>query len=236
MKKFNYNLAFFIILFASQFLFSKPETSGNEFYKISEIPIEIENATLYLTEEIQNLSSTNIIPATQKSLESVNRRFTRLLLASDSVNAENTNLVQIQNFQRRWIALKNKIDETLATISDRIQKLEAKNEHLQKMQTKWNLTLKQETDIPIPQNLIATIGTLTNKINATIQIVESETNELLSIQLDFSNKNVELIAKLKSFEDIIIAKQKAIFDKNSDTLWEQISDTNDANSIFSQGS
>lgn len=236
MKKFNYNLAFFIILFTSQLLFSKPETSGNEFFKISKIPIEIENATLYLTEEIQNLSSTNIIPATQKSLESVNRRFTRLLLASDSVNAENTNLVQIQNFQRRWIALKNKIDETLTTISYRIQKLETKYEHLQKMQTKWNLTLKQETDIPIPQNLIATIGTLTNKINAAIQIVESGTNELLTIQLDFSNKNVELIAKLNSFEDIIIAKQKAIFDKNSDTLWEQISDTNEANSIFSQAS
>jgi len=236
MKKFNYYIAFFIFFFTSQLLFSEPENGGNEFYKVSDIPSEIENATIYLSDGIQNLSSTNIIPVTQKSLESVNRRFTRLLIASDSVNSENTNLVQIQNFQRRWSALKNKIDETLANISDRIQKLEAKNEHLQKMQTKWNLTLKQKTDIAIPETLVSSIGTLTNKINEAIKIVETETNELLSIQLDFSNKNVELIAKLKSFEDIIIAKQKAIFDKNSDTLWEQIADTNEANSIFSQAS
>lgn len=234
MKKFNFYLVLIIIFFTSQFSFSQVDSASNKFYKLSEIPTEIENATIFINEANQKLLSSSIISKATKDMESVNRRFLKLKLISDSLDIENSNIIQIQDLQRRWIALRKKIEETLSTISNRIIELEGENVIFQDMQTTWELTSKQNTEIEIPKELLSSIKLLGKEIENTIQNIEKETGDLISIQLAFTSKNLELKTNLKNLENIILGKQRAIFDRNSDPLWEQFSDSTESNSIAKQ--
>lgn len=236
MKKIIFCFLLFILFSNNQIISSDRDSSNIVIFKLSEIPIQIENTTAYLEEENNRILTSSIVSISKKTLTSVDRRFEKLFEISDSISLSNSNLVQLQNLQRRWNSLKEKVTESLATISERIQDLGKDSESQQDMLLNWEQSYKKYKSNDLPNELLISIKSINENILSLIQVIENESNDLISIQIALSNKNLAIKYKINALDRIISLKQKAVFDRNSDALWEQLSDTTSSNSILNQAS
>jgi len=236
MKKIIFYFLLFIVFSSSLILSNETDSSDVIIFKVSEIPIQIDNTTAYLEEENNRIVTTSMVSISKKNLTSVNKRFEKLLEISDSVSLSNSNLVQLQNLQRRWNSLKEKALESLTTISERIHDLGQDSESLQNMLLNWEQTYKKYKSTDLPNELLISIKSINEKILSLIQVMENESNDLISIQIALSNKNTSIKYRINALDKAILFKQKAVFDRNSDPLWEQLADTTNSNSILKQAS
>ena len=230
MSKFiNSILIIVALIINSQFLFAQQDTSAVTFYKPSEIPVQIENATSFLVQQKGGVLSLSMVTTAENMLESFEKKFQKLNTVSDT-SINNYNSVQLRNINHDWVILQTELGQSLILISERTEGLEKEKEKLQIRLNIWEYTRKQNDEDEIPTELLNSINNLEKEIKASLVILNGESNELLSIQSGFSNKNIIIETKLIVLRNLISSKKREAFERNSDPLWSIFSDSTESSS------
>ncbi len=195
-KQINFIVIIVALIINSQLLFAQQDTSAIKFYKPSEIPVKIENATSFLVQQKSGVLSASMVIAAEKMLKSFEKGFDKLNAISDTASINNYNSVQLRNINHRWIALQSQLGQSLIQISARTKVLENEKDYIQTMQDTWQHTREQDVEKEIPNELLNSVNNLEIEINVSLEILNAESNDLLSIQSGFSNKNITIETKL----------------------------------------
>lgn len=226
MKKYiNFVVILVVLVIQSQLLFAQDDSTAVTFYKPSEIPVQIENATSFLVQQKSGILSASMITAAQRMLNSFEKEFDKLNAISDSARVNNYNSVQLRNTNHRWVSLQKNLGLSLKIISERTKILENEKETFQTMLETWRYTKQRDSEKEIPTDLLNSVNNLEKEIKASLAILYKESSDLLSIQSGFSNKNIIIETKLITFKDLIFSKQREAFERNSYPLWNLFSDT-----------
>ncbi len=227
-NRINYIIIIISLIINSQLLIAQPDSSATEFYKPSEIPVQIENATSFLVQKKNGVLSLSMVATAKEMLEVFEEEFEKLNAISDSTSMNNYNSVQLRNINHGWETLQEKLGESLILISERTKILEKEKEHIQKMLKTWEHTRAQDKENAIPAELLNSVNNLEKEIRASLEIIEKESKDLLSIQSGFSNKNIIIETKLIILEELISSKQREAFERNTYPLWNIFSDTTES--------
>ncbi len=231
MKKItNYFLLLAVLLFYSNNIIAQVDTSAT-FYKPSEVPVQIENATSFLVKQKSGILSASMVTIAKDMLASFEKEFENLNSISDSISFRNYNSVQLRNINHRWESLQSKLGKSLIAISERTKLLETEKELINRMLNTWVQTRKQDKGKTIPRKLLNSILSLEKEISNSLEMLHKESSELLSIQSGFSNKNIIVETKLITLKELINSKQREAFDRNTFPLWSLATDSS-ASSIF----
>ena len=226
----NYILLLAIVLFYSNNIVAQQDTHAT-FYKPSEIPVQIENATSFLVKQKSGILGASMVETAQKMLETFEKEFWKLNTISDSISFNNYNSVQLRNIKHRWVTLQSKLGKSLVLISERTEMLEKEKELISAMLNTWVLTRKNDKEQAIPTDLLNSIDGLEKEIVSSLKILHKEASNLLSIQSGFSNKNIIIETKLITLKGLIFSKQRETFERNSFPLWSLLADSSKS-SIF----
>lgn len=231
MNKLPYYILIIVAIFLnSQLLYAQQNTSATTIYKPSEIPVQIENATSFLARQKGGVLNLTMVSAAKIMLESFEKKFQKLNTISDTTSINNYNSVQLRNVNHDWVILQTELGQALILISERTKELEREEEYLQNMLNNWKNTREFYKENEIPTELLNTIKSLEKEIKASLIILNGETNNLLSTQSGFSNKNIVIETKLIVLRDLISSKKRETFERNSDPLWSIFSDTTESSS------
>ena len=228
-KLINSILIIVSLFISAQLLFAQQDTSAITFYKPSEIPIQIENATSFLVQQKSGVLSLSMVTKAKKMLQSFEKKFEKLNAISDTASFRAYNSVQLRNINHDWLTIQSELGASLAKISERTNELDEEKELIQTMLNIWGNTRLQNNDKDVPTELINSVGILENEINTSLENLHGELNELLTIQSRFSNKNILVESKLITLINLISSKKQEAFERNSYPLWSLFSESTDSN-------
>ena len=196
MKKVLSYLILIIVLLVSQNVVAQEKLAETKFYKPSEIPVQIEKTSSFLVKEKSGVLSTSMISSAKGMIKKFDDTYSRLEAISDSSTLNSFNSVQLRNINRRWVVLQKQMGQSLKVISERTQVLENSQTEVEKLLTTWQKTREADVEKTIPNNLLNSIINLEREIKTVLDILQKESNSLLSIQSGFANKNIVIETKL----------------------------------------
>ncbi len=223
-----------IFFLSSQLLVAQKDSSAIKFYRPSEIPVKIEEASSFLVKEKNKFVNTSMLFDAEKMLAEFKTKFTDLNLISDSTKLTHYNSVQLRNLYRRWVVLQQQMSKSLQSISDRTTFLGVERRKLEMMQQVWEETRKLDTTKVIPPKLSNSIISLEKEIISIATVLQKESTELLNVQSGFSDKNIIIETKLIYLNNLISSKQRATFEQNTYPLWQYFADTTKSIPISAQ--
>jgi len=233
MKKNSY----YLLLVATLFFYStqvlaQDKTSSVTFYKPSEIPVEIENATSFLVQQKSGVLNLSMVARANVMLEKFENNFQKLNSLSDTTSISNSNSVQLRNINHQWVTLQSELGKSIVLISERTKILDKEKEYIQNMLNTWKITREQDNGNGIPNELLNSIFNLEIEISASLAVLNKESNDLLSIQSGFSNKNIIVETTLTTLRELIASKKREAFERNSYPLWNLFFDSEETD-LFS---
>ena len=184
MSKFiNSILIIVTLIISSQLLYAQQDTSAVTFYKPSEIPVQIENATSFLVQQKSGVLSPSMVTTAKMMLENFEKKFEKLNAISDTTRFNSYNSVQLRNINHDWITLQSESGESLILISERTKVLDEGREKLQTLLYTWEYTRERFKENQIPTELLNSVNNLEMEIKASLEILNGESNNLHWVNL-----------------------------------------------------
>lgn len=212
----------------------EPEQEEFVTYKVSEIPIKLEETSAYLTELYDNVLSPDEVENLENIFDELLKSYSLLRAQTDSVDLDNQLTTTLKEFQQKWNFQKKEISDWSDELTSKTEKLTEQKETLLGNRDIWQRTdtlmREEKADINI-RNKITDILTEFNKAE---KVTLDEINKSLTLQTKLSEEIVDVDLTIRNIEDLLLAKKREIFVQNAPPIWESLTGKADTASISKQ--
>ena len=213
---------------------TEPEQEQLITYKVSEIPVKLEESSSYLT----NLSADVVQPELVKKLETdlneILKNYNTLRAETDSVNLEEQWTPTIREFQQKWNFQKKIISDWSDEVTSRTEQLEEQKKTLLENRNIWLRTDTLAGKEKASRNIRNKIRNIINEFNKTETIVINEVNSSLGLQTKLSEQSIDADQTIKNIEELLLIKKREIFVRNAPPIWESLTGKADTTSLSYQ--
>ena len=227
---------FFIENFGQELPAQQSEQKKEErpLYKISEIPVKLEETSVFLSELYNDLPKPSEIKKYENELSYILKNFSSLKAWTDSINLNEQPAIALRELKQRLNFQKKEISGYSDKISKRTEKLEIQKQALLKNRVNWlridSLGEKEITN----KNIRIKIGDILNKFNRVDISTVNSIDKLLDLQTGLSKESEHVNSTLQKIDNLLIRKHREIFVRNAPPVWESISTGEDKTNLGDQ--
>jgi len=203
-------------------------------YKISEIPIKLEETSAFLSDLYDNVLKPEQVKDLESQLDEILKSYSLLKAQTDSVKLEDQLTTTLKEFEQRWNIQKKKITDWSDGVTSKTEDLEGQKKTLLVNKDIWlrtdTLARKEKAD----WNIRNKIGEILSKLKKAENLTVNEINNSLNLQTKLSKQSVDVDLIIKKIDDLLLAKKREIFVRNAPPLWKSITGRADSSSISAQ--
>lgn len=203
-------------------------------YKISEIPVKLEEASSYLKNLSEEVIQPDLVKNLNAGLNEILKNYSALKAETDSVNLEEQWTPALREFQQKWNFQKKQISDWSDEVTSRTENLEEQKKTLLENRNIWLRTDTLARQEKASGNIRNKIRNIINEFNRTETIVVNEINILLSLQTKLSEQSVDADQIIKKIEELQLIKKREIFVRNAPPIWESLTGRADTTSLSYQ--
>ena len=203
-------------------------------YKISEIPIKLEETSAFLSDLYDNVLKPEQVKDLESQLDEILKSYSLLKAQTDSVKLEDQLTTTLKEFEERWNIQKKKITDWSDGVTSKTEDLEKQKKTLLVNKDIWlrtdTLARKEKAD----WNIRNKIGEILSKLKKAENLTVNEINNSLNLQTKLSKQSVDVDLIIKKIDDLLLAKKREIFVRNAPPLWKSITGRVDSSGISAQ--
>lgn len=203
-------------------------------YKISEIPIKLEETASFLSDVYDNVLKPEEAKNLEENLTQILKNYSTLKAETDSIKLDTQLTTTLREYQQKWNLQKKEILDWSDDITSRTEKLEEQKKTLIKNKEIWlrtdSLARAEKANINIRNKIQETI----NAFNKAEKLTINEINNSLNLQTKLSKQIVDVDQTIKKIEDLLLAKKREIFVRNALPIWESFSGSSETTSLSAQ--
>ncbi|MEJ2112972.1 MAG: mechanosensitive ion channel [Flavobacteriaceae bacterium] len=203
-------------------------------YKVSEIPIKLEETSAFLSDLYDNVLKPEEVKELESQLEQILKNYSTLKAQTDSVKLEGQLTTTLKEFQQRWNFQKDDITNWSDEVTSKTEDLEEQKKILLKQKNIWLRTDTLARKEKANRNILNKIREILADFNKAENLTVSEINNSLNLQTKLSKQSVDVDNTLKNIENLLLAKKREVFVRNAPPIWESISGRADSSSISGQ--
>lgn len=203
-------------------------------YKVSEIPIKLEETSAFLSDLYDNVLKPEQVKDLEAQLDQILKNYSSLKTQTDSVNLEEQLTTTLKEFQQRWNFQKNEITDWSDEVTSKTESLEEQKKVLLEKRDVWLRTDTLARKEKANRNIRNKIRDILIEFKKAENLTVNEINNSLNLQTKLSRQSVDVDLTLKNIEDLLLAKTREIFVRNAPPLWESITGRVDSAGISSQ--
>lgn len=213
---------------------AKPRQEIIVVYKISEIPIKLEETSSYLSTLSDGISKADDLKRLASELINISKEYSVLRKQTDSVNLEDELTTSIREFQQKWNFLKKTISEWTKEVTSRTEKLEEQKKALLENKNIWLKTDSLARKERANRNIRNKIGKLLMEFIRSEDLVVNEINNSINIQTKISEQVVDVDQMVKKIGDLLIEKKREMFIRNAPPIWQSLTGKADTTTVANQ--
>ena len=229
-------LSFLVNHYAQEQPVQKTEPKQEELvtYKISEIPIKLEETSSFLSDLYDNVLEPEEVKNIETELVEILKDYSLIKAQTDSVKLEEQLTTTLKEFQQRWNFQKKAMSNWSDEVTSRTESLEEQKKILLDKQDIWlrtdTLAMKEKAN----RNIRNKIEEILAEFRKAESITVNEINNALNLQTKLSKELVEVDQTIKKIDDLILAKKREIFVRNAPPIWVSLSGRTDTTGLSNQ--
>ena len=213
---------------------TEPEKKEQVTYRISEIPVKLEETSAFLSVLYDQLLKPEEIEDLENKFDEVLKKYSLLKAVTDSVKMEEQSTTTLKEYKKRWIFQKKQIADWSDEVTSVTEKLEEQKKTLLEYKYIWLRTHTLAREEKADKIIINKIGNILTEINNAESLIVDEINSSLNFQAKLYRQSVDVDVTIRKINDLLLAKKREIFVRNSPPLWESISARADTNGLSYQ--
>ncbi|MCU0344270.1 MAG: mechanosensitive ion channel [Ignavibacteriaceae bacterium] len=213
---------------------TEPEQEQLITYKVSEIPVKLEESSSYLKNLSEEVVQPDLLKKLEASLNEILKNYSTLRAETDSVNLEEQWTPALREFQQKWNFQKSQISDWSNDVAGRTEKLEEQKKTLLGNRNIWLRTDTLAGKEKAGRNIRNNIRNIIDEFNKTETIVVNEVNSSLSLQTKLSEQSVDADQTIKKIEELLLIKKREIFVRNAPPVWESLTGRADTTTLSYQ--
>ncbi len=213
---------------------TEPEQEELVTYKVSEIPIKLEETSAYLNELYDNVLKPDEVENLENELDEISKSYSFLRAQTDSVNLDNQLTTTLKEFQRKWNFQKKENSDWSDELTSKTEMLGEQKKALLENKNIWLRTDTLARKEKANRNIQDKIKSLLTEFNKAEKVTVDEINNSLTLQTKLSEEVVDVDLTIKKIEDLLLAKKGEIFVRNEPPIWESLTGKADTTSISKQ--
>ena len=213
---------------------TQPTKEDPVVYKISEIPIKLEETSAFLFDLHKNVLKPDEIKNLETELNIILKNYYSLKAQTDSVKLEDQLTTELREFQQKWTFQKQDIEDWSDDVTNRTEKLEEQKKTLLKKKAVWLKTDSLAIEEKADENIVMKIEQMLDEFNKAEELTIKEINNSLTLQTKLSKQSVDVSLTLKKINDLILAKKREIFVRNAPPIWIALSSRKDNDEFLTQ--
>ena len=203
-------------------------------YKVSEIPIKLEETSAFLSDLHENVLKPEEVKELEAQLEQILKDYSVLKAQTDSVKLEEVLTTTLKEFQQKWNSQKNEMADWSDEVTSKTENLEEQKKVLLEKRDVWLRTDTLARKEKANRNIRNKIGEILFEFKKAENLTVNEINNSLNLQTRLSKQVVDVDLTIKKIDDLLLAKKREIFVRNAPPLWESITGRVDTISIPGQ--
>ena len=230
------SLNFFVNAFAQGQPTQQPNPKQEDLttYKISEIPVKLEETSLYLSDLTTAVSQTEVIKQLGTELDNILNEYSVLRAQTDSVNLDEEWTTTIREFQQKWNFIKKTISDWSQEVKSRTEKLEDQKKTLLENKSIWMRTDSLAKKERAHRNIRNKIGNVLTEFAKAEDLTVNEINNSTNLETKLSEPSVDADLMIKTIEELLLVKKREIFVKNAPPIWKSLTGKADTTTITNQ--
>jgi small-conductance mechanosensitive channel len=218
-------LSFTFIFYAQEQPVQQTEPKQEELviYKISEIPIKLEETSAFLSDLYDNVLKPEEVKELETELNEILENYSLLRAETDSVKLEEQLTTTLKEFEQRWKFQKNTISDWSDQVTSKTEKLEEQKKVLLEKRDIWLRTDTLARVEKANRNIRNKIREILAEFNKAENLTVNEINNSLNLQTKLSKQSVHVDNTIKNIEKLLLAKKREIFVRNAPPIWDSIS-------------
>ena len=212
----------------------EPEQEELVTYKVSEIPIKLEETSAYLAELYDNVLKPDEVENLENKFDELLKSYSLLRARTDSVDLDNQLTTTLKEFQQKWNFQKKEISDWSDELTSKTEKLTEQKETLLENRDIWLRTDTLARKEKANRNIRNKIRDILVEFNNAEKVTIDETNKSLTLQTKLSEEIVDVDLTIKKIEDLLLAKKREIFIRNAPPIWESLTGKADTTGISNQ--
>lgn len=225
-----------IFCFGQEQSTNQPKQNQSEIftYRVSEIPVKLEEASSYLTNLSEDVVQPELVKKLEADLNEILKNYSTLKAETDSTNLGEQWTPTIREFQQKWNFQKKIISDWSDEVTGRTEKLEEQKKTLLENRNIWLRTDSLARNERASRTIRNKIKSIINEFNKTETTVVNEINSLLGLQTKLSEQSVDADQTIKKIEELLLIKKREIFVRNAPPVWESLTGRADTTSLSYQ--
>ena len=212
----------------------EPEQEELVTYKVSEIPIKLEETSAYLAELYDNVLKPDEVENLENKFDELLKSYSLLRARTDSVDLDNQLTTTLKEFEQKWNFQKKEISDWSDELTSKTEKLTEQKETLLGNRDIWLRTDTLARKEKANRNIRNKIRDILVEFNKAEKVTIDEINKSLTLQTKLSEEIVDVDLTIKKIEDLLLAKKREIFVRNTPPIWESLTGKADTTGISNQ--
>jgi potassium efflux system protein len=213
---------------------SNPKPENLITYKISEIPVKLEETSTYLSDLTTTVSQTEEIKQRGTELDNILKEYIALRAQTDSVKLDDEWTTTIREYQQKWNFIKRTISDWSQEITGRTENLEEQKKTLLENKSIWTRTDSLARKERAHRNIRNKIGKILTEFAKVENLLVNEINNSTNLQTKLSEQSVDADLMIKKIEELLLVKKREIFVRNAPPIWVSLTGKADTTSITNQ--
>jgi len=229
-------LTFTSVFFAQEQPLQKTEPKKQELvtYKISEIPIKLEETAAFISDLYDNVLKPDEVKNLETQLSDILKNYLVLKAQTDSIKLEDQLTTTLRDLEQKWAFQKRDIENWSDEITSRTEKLEEQKKTLLKKKNIWLKTDSLAKEEKANRNIRNKIGEILAEFSKAENLTVNELNNSLNLQAKLSKQSVDVALTIKKIEDLLLAKKREIFVLNAPPIWDSFTGRTETTSLSTQ--
>jgi len=229
-------ITFILTSFAQEQPVQQTEPKQEAFitYKISEIPIQLEETSAFLSDLYDNVLKPEEVKELETQLDQLLENYSSLKAQTDSVKLEEQLTTTLKEFEQRWEFQKDEIADWSDEVTSKTENLEEQKKVLLEKREIWLRTDTLARNEKANRNIRNKIREILAEFNKAENLTVNEINNSLNLQTRLSKQIVDVDNTIKNIENLLLAKKREIFVQNAPPIWESISGRTDTVGLTGQ--
>lgn len=212
----------------------EPKQEEITVYKVSEIPIKLEETAAYLSDLYDNVLKPDEVKSYETELTNILAKYSVLKAKTDSVALDNQLTTSLKEFQQLWSSQQKAISDWADKITSGTEQLEEQKKTLIQKKAIWLRTDSLARTEKANRNIRNKIGEILAQINKAENLTVNEINNSLNLQTKLSKQSVDVNLTVEKIGKLLLAKKREIFVRNAPPIWKSIVSKKDTLGISRQ--
>ena len=203
-------------------------------YKVSEIPIKLEETSSFLSDLYDNVLKPEEVKNIETELNGILKNYSLLKAQTDSIKLEEQLTTTLKEFQQRWNFQKNSMSNWSDEVTSKTEELEEQKKSLLENKDIWLRTDTLARKEKANRNIRNKIRDILTEFSKAENLTVNEINNSLTLQTRLSKEIVEVDQTIKKIDELLLAKKREIFVRNAPPIWGSISGRADTTGLSKQ--